>query len=92
MGKLDWLADIQGVLFDWGGTLCRNEREPDAIGRGVAAIAAEFAPTTQQTEVAAKLRADARAAKAQFDGLVTKDLAAFNAMLQQQGLAGIIAR
>ncbi|MDH5316326.1 MAG: sialidase, partial [Gemmatimonadota bacterium] len=60
------------------------------LANGVSA--AEFAPTTQQAEVAAKLRADAQAAKAQYDGLVAKDLPAFNAMLQQQGLAGIIAR
>jgi FMN phosphatase YigB (HAD superfamily) len=39
MGSFAWLKDIRYILFDWGGTLCRTERERDAIGRGIAGIA-----------------------------------------------------
>jgi HAD superfamily hydrolase (TIGR01549 family) len=39
MGGFAWLKNIRGILFDWGGTLCRNDRERDAIARGIAGIA-----------------------------------------------------
>ncbi len=39
MGSFAWLKDIRGILLDWGGTLCRNDRERDAILRGIAGIA-----------------------------------------------------
>jgi FMN phosphatase YigB (HAD superfamily) len=39
MGSFAWLKDIRCILFDWGGTLSRTERERDAIGHGIAGIA-----------------------------------------------------
>jgi HAD superfamily hydrolase (TIGR01549 family) len=39
MGSFGWLKDIECILLDWGGTLCRTDRERDAILRGVAGIA-----------------------------------------------------
>ncbi len=42
MRNFAWLKDIQCILLDWGGTLCRTERERDAIGRGIAGIAETF--------------------------------------------------
>jgi FMN phosphatase YigB (HAD superfamily) len=39
MSSLGWLRTIRYVLFDWGGTLCRNDRERDAIGKGIESIA-----------------------------------------------------
>ncbi len=42
MGGFNWLREIRCILFDWGGTLCRNERERDAIVRGITGIAAHL--------------------------------------------------
>jgi putative hydrolase of the HAD superfamily len=39
MGSFAWLKDTRCILLDWGGTLCRTERERDAIGHGIAVIA-----------------------------------------------------
>jgi HAD superfamily hydrolase (TIGR01549 family) len=38
MGSFSWLKDIECVLLDWGGTLCRSDRERDAILRGIVGI------------------------------------------------------
>lgn len=39
MSAFVWLKGIECILFDWGGTLCRTDRERDAIGRGIVGIA-----------------------------------------------------
>jgi len=38
----DWVRKIRVVAFDWGGTLCKTDRERDAILRGVEAVAARL--------------------------------------------------
>ncbi len=40
MSRFAWVRDIECILFDWGGTLCRSERERDAMIRGIGEIAA----------------------------------------------------
>lgn len=42
MSSLGWLQSIRYVMFDWGGTLCRNDRERDAIGLGIEAVAEQL--------------------------------------------------
>lgn len=42
MGRLDWIRSIRCVVFDWGGTLCRSDRERDAILKGIQAVAEEL--------------------------------------------------
>ncbi|MEO8448715.1 MAG: sialidase [Gemmatimonadota bacterium] len=50
------------------------------------------APTEAQIGVAAMLRERARAAKADFDRVMNSDVAAFNAMLRDRGLQGILGK
>lgn len=49
-------------------------------------------PTEGQLGVAALLKERARAAKADFDRVMNTDVAAFNALLREKGLQGIIGR
>jgi len=50
----------------------------------------EFAPTDQQREVYQMLSGKIRDQRAAFDRLMAQDLEAFNAMLRQKNLAGVI--
>jgi photosystem II stability/assembly factor-like uncharacterized protein len=52
----------------------------------------DFAPTSQQSEVARLLHEQALGLKKQFDQLLGSDLAAFNATLVQRKLAGVLAK
>ena len=54
--------------------------------------ASDNPPTEGQLGVAALLKDQARAAKADFDRVMNTDVAAFNAMLREKGLQGIIGR
>jgi photosystem II stability/assembly factor-like uncharacterized protein len=58
------------------------------LGYGIAA--GEFEPTDQQREVFRLLSDQLRVHRAAFDRLVAQDIAAFNAMLRQRSLAGVI--
>ena len=51
MGSFAWLKDIHCILFDWGGTLCRNDRERDAILRGIAGIAGLLGVDDEETRI-----------------------------------------
>lgn len=56
MSRLSWLRTIRYILFDWGGTLCRNDREPDAIRKGIEEIAGRLGiDPAAQASVAASL-------------------------------------
>jgi photosystem II stability/assembly factor-like uncharacterized protein len=52
----------------------------------------DFAPTAAESEVHQLLHDQAAKHKAELDQLVAKDLAEFNAMLQEKQLTGIVAR
>jgi photosystem II stability/assembly factor-like uncharacterized protein len=52
----------------------------------------DFAPTTQQREVHQMLHVQVDAYRGQLDQLVKQDLAAFNRMLQQRNLQGILGK
>jgi HAD superfamily hydrolase (TIGR01549 family) len=39
MSNFGWLREIRCILLDWGGTLCRNDRERDSILHGIEGIA-----------------------------------------------------
>lgn len=52
----------------------------------------DFAPTTQQREVHQLLHDQLTAARGQLDQAVRADLAAFNALLRQRNLQGIVAQ
>jgi photosystem II stability/assembly factor-like uncharacterized protein len=51
---------------------------------------ADFAPTSSQTEVAAKLKQETSHASEELDGLLTRTLANFNALLREQQLGAIV--
>jgi len=51
----------------------------------------DFAPTTQQREVAQVLKGEVQAARGRFEQ-VTKEVAAFNAMLAERKVSGVIIR
>jgi hypothetical protein len=52
----------------------------------------DFAPTSQQREVAQLLHGDVNTYQVQLDQLVHQDLVSFNQLLQQRQLQGIIAK
>jgi hypothetical protein len=51
----------------------------------------DFAPTTQQREVAQVLKGEVQAARGRFE-LVMKEVTAFNAMLAERNVSGVIIR
>ena len=53
---------------------------------------ADFAPTTQQREVRKVLGDQAAAARAALDGLLSKDVAAFNNTLRQKNVGNIVVK
>jgi len=53
---------------------------------------ADFAPTTQQTAVQQELQKNGEAAEQEMQGLIAKDVAAFNAMLRDKGIPNIITK
>ena len=53
---------------------------------------ADFAPTTQQGEVRKILGEQVAAARSGLDGLLAKDVAAFNAMLRERGVQNIVVK
>jgi hypothetical protein len=52
----------------------------------------DFAPTTQQGEVRKILGEQVAAARAALDGLLARDVAAFNAMLRERGVQNIVVK
>ncbi|MBI2537072.1 MAG: hypothetical protein HYW06_08980 [Gemmatimonadetes bacterium] len=52
----------------------------------------DFAPTTQQREVHQLLHDQLAAYRGQLDQVVSRDLVAFNGLLQQRSLQGIVVR
>jgi hypothetical protein len=50
----------------------------------------DYAPTAQQRAVYAELKNQLTAVRQRFDGFFARDVAAFNAMLAQRGMNGII--
>lgn len=61
-----------------------------AVFAGDLASSVDFAPNDQQREVHAVLRERVDAQKARFEELLKSDLPAFNAMLRQNDLAGVV--
>jgi len=53
---------------------------------------ADFAPTTQQEAVGALLKEEGEKAQQEVEKLVGTDVAAFNAMLREKGIANIITK
>lgn len=51
----------------------------------------DYAPTAAQRAVHAELRSQLQATKVKYDGFLSRDLAAFNTMLRDRGLAGVVA-
>ena len=51
---------------------------------------ADIAPTQSQRDVAAVLRAQLQAVKAEYDRVMSQDVAQFNAMLQQRKIPNVI--
>lgn len=49
----------------------------------------DFAPTTQQREVATMLKAQLAELKAKYDALMASDLPAFNRLLTERGMTGV---
>jgi hypothetical protein len=58
------------------------------LAQGLAS--ADFGPTTQQGEVRKLLGEEVAAAQAALDGLLTKDVAAFNSSLRDRGVQNIV--
>ena len=52
---------------------------------------ADFAPTASQVEVAAKLRQDIAHDRERVDGVLSRTLASFNALLRERSLGAIVA-
>jgi photosystem II stability/assembly factor-like uncharacterized protein len=70
-------------------------RYPVMLGQQILYLAggvsdADFAPTTQQMEVREVLRAELETARAQFRELMDRDLVAFNALLAERGMQGVV--
>ena len=74
----------------------KSFRDPQKIYMKLAVLAGDlsssvdFAPNKQQREVHAILKERLDVQKARFEELLAKDLPAFNAMLKENGIAGII--
>ena len=51
----------------------------------------DYAPTESQRQVAALLRAQLTAVKADYERVMSRDVAAFNAMLQQRKVPNVIS-
>ena len=58
------------------------------LANGIAS--SDFAPTTQQVQVHELLQEQIRTLQAQMNQLVRGDVAAFNQLLRQRNIAGII--
>lgn len=68
MSRLGWLRTIRYVLFDWGGTLCRTDRERDAIRKGIESVADQLGiDPAARASVAASLGKALQEAYAQCD-------------------------
>jgi hypothetical protein len=52
----------------------------------------DFAPNAPQREVHQELKTELGAARDQFNRVINQDLAAFNTLLQQRSIQGVIAR
>jgi hypothetical protein len=61
-----------------------------AVFAGDLANSVDFAPSKQQQEVHAVLKERLGIQKVRFEGLLKADLPAFNDMLKQNGLAGVV--
>jgi DNA-binding ferritin-like protein (Dps family) len=53
---------------------------------------ADFAPTKQQGDVQNELQKDGEAAQQEMQQVISKDVAAFNAMLREKNIANIIVK
>jgi DNA-binding FrmR family transcriptional regulator len=51
----------------------------------------DYAPTEAQRQVAALLREQLQAVKAEYDRVMSRDVAAFNALLQQRRIPNVIS-